>query len=81
MLKLFSAHRGKLKIEDRRVNEPLCRRIPVLIVTLLLFNSSIGFSELQAESLTMSLVEIVSSSFGGIADSTVSKIDQVCYTD
>ena len=37
-----------------------------------------GFSEVQAESLTMSLVEIITSSVLNITDSTVSKIDQVC---
>lgn len=37
-----------------------------------------GFSEAQAESLTMSLVEIITSSVLNITDSTVSKIDQVC---
>lgn len=37
-----------------------------------------GFSEAQAESLTMSLVEIITSSVLNVTDSTVSKIDQVC---
>lgn len=35
-----------------------------------------GFSEVQAESLTMSLVEIITSSVLNVTDSTVSKIDQ-----
>lgn len=39
---------------------------------------STGFSEAQAESLTMSLVEIITSSVLNVTDSTVSKIDQVC---
>lgn len=39
-----------------------------------------GFSEEQAESLTMSLVDIITSSVLNVTDSTVSKIDQVqCY--
>ena len=37
-----------------------------------------GFSEAQAESLTMSLVEIITSSVLNVTNSTVSKIDQVC---
>ena len=37
-----------------------------------------GFSEVQAEGLTMSLVEIITSSVLNVTDSTVSKIDQVC---
>jgi len=39
-----------------------------------------GFSEAQAESLTMSLVEIITSSVLNVTDSTVSKIDQVKAT-
>lgn len=38
-----------------------------------------GFSEEQAESLTMSLVDIITSSVLNVTDSTVSKIDQVQY--
>ena len=44
------------------------------------FNISIdilGFTEVQAESLTASLVDIITSSVHSVANSTVSKIDQV----
>ena len=47
---------------------------------VLLFFISIdilGFSEVQAESLTASLVDIITSSVHSVANSTVSKIDQV----
>ena len=37
----------------------------------------LGFSEVQAESLTASLVDIITSSVRSVANSTVSKIDQV----
>jgi len=50
--------------------EPIFKQQMSLYVT--------GFSEAQAESLTMSLVEIITSSVLNVTDSTVSKIDQVC---
>ena len=37
----------------------------------------LGFTEVQAESLTASLVDIITSSVHSVANSTVSKIDQV----
>ena len=42
-----------------------------------LFLLILGFSEVQAESLTASLVDIITSSVHSVANSTVSKIDQV----
>ncbi|CAH3043043.1 unnamed protein product [Porites evermanni] len=39
-----------------------------------------GFSEVQAESLTASLVDIITSSVHSVANSTVSKIDQVALS-
>lgn len=53
----------------------ISQKISIVFAKLLVYFP--GFSETQAEGLTSSLVEIISSSVHSVANSTVSKIDQV----